>query len=65
MLDLNRELAEKHGYRTVDIYSWSLTHQYVFPDGLHPKDTTYEKYARRVYDEIIDYIKTPDDIKTN
>lgn len=65
VLDLNRELAEKHGYRTVDIYSWSLTHQYVFPDGLHPKDATYEKYARRVYDEIIDYIKTPDDIKTN
>ncbi|MBQ6183555.1 MAG: hypothetical protein IJK33_06675 [Clostridia bacterium] len=63
VLDLNRELAEKHGYRTIDIYSWSLDNQSVFPDGLHPKDATYEKYARRVYDEIADYIKTPEDIK--
>ena len=63
VLDLNRELAEKHGYRTVDIYSWALDHSDIFPDGLHPKDETYEPYAKRVYDEIIDFIKTPDDIK--
>ena len=59
VIPLNKELAEKHGYPTIDMYTWSLDHASVFPDGLHPKDTTYKTYAQRVYDEIINVIKTP------
>ncbi len=59
VIPLNRMLAEKHGYPIIDIYTWSLDHASVFPDGLHPKDQTYRTYAQRVYDEIINVIKTP------
>ena len=59
VIPLNYELAEKHGYPIIEMYSWSLDHVSVFPDGLHPKDNTYKTYAQRVYDEIKDVIKTP------
>ncbi len=59
---LNRQIAEERGYPIVDMYSWSVEHPEVFPDGLHPKDGTYKDYAQRVYDEIIGVIKTPENI---
>ncbi len=59
---LNEQIALSHGYPIVDMYSWSVEHPEVFPDGLHPKDGSYKDYAQRVYDEIIGVIKTPADL---
>lgn len=59
VIPLNRELAEKHNYPIIDVFSWAEEHPEVFPDGLHPKDSTYKTYAERVYEEIKDVIKTP------
>ena len=57
---LNEQIALSRGYPIVDMYSWSVEHPEVFPDGLHPKDSSYKTYAQRVYDEIIGVIKTPE-----
>ena len=59
VIPINRELAEKHGYPIIDVFTWANDHPEVFPDGLHPKDGTYKTYAERVYEEIKDTIKTP------
>lgn len=49
---LNKELAEENGYEIVDAYTWSLTHQDVFKDGLHPKGDTYRDFASCIYNGI-------------
>jgi len=60
VIPLNRELAEKHNYPIIDVFSWAEEHPEVFPDGLHPADATYGVYAERVYQEIAGVIKTPE-----
>ncbi|MBO7549883.1 MAG: hypothetical protein J6T77_07935, partial [Clostridia bacterium] len=62
VIPLNRELAEKHGYPVIDVFTWANDHPEVFPDGLHPEDDAYKTYAKRVYDEIYGVIKTPEDL---
>ena len=59
VIPLNKELAEKHGYPIIDMFSWANEHPEAFPDGLHPEDDAYKAYAERVYEEIKDVIKTP------
>ena len=59
VIPLNKELAEKHGYPIIDVFSWANEHPEAFPDGLHPEDDAYRAYAERVYEEIKDVIKTP------
>lgn len=62
-MPLNREIAAQQSLPVIDMYSWSMEHPEVFPDGLHPKNTTYKTYAQRIYEEIKDVIIKPDDLK--
>ncbi len=55
---LLKEIAEKRGLPTVDLFDWSVEHKEVFTDGLHPKDSTYKTFAQYIYDCIKDTVKT-------
>ncbi len=54
---LLKQIANDYGYPTIDLFDWSKEHSEVFTDGLHPKDETYEVYAKYIYDSIKETIK--------
>lgn len=59
VIPLLREISEKRGLKTIELFDWSLEHKEVFVDGLHPKDESYKTFAQFIYDSIKDTIKKP------
>lgn len=57
---LLEQIVEEYELPTVDFWEWSKENSYVYTDGLHPKDETYEPYARHIYDNIKDTIVKPE-----
>ena len=57
---LLEQIVADYELPTVDFWQWSKDNSYVFTDGLHPKDETYEPFAKHIYDNIKDTIVKPD-----
>lgn len=56
---LLEQIVAEYELPTVDFWQWSKDNSYVFTDGLHPKDETYEPFAKHIYDNIKDLIVKP------
>ncbi len=56
---LLEQIVAEYELSTVDFWQWSKDNSYVFTDGLHPKDETYEPFAKHIYDDIKDIILKP------
>lgn len=57
---LLEQIVAEYEIPTVDFWQWSKDNSYVFTDGLHPKDETYEPFAKHIYDNIKDIISAPE-----